>query len=536
MLSARNRKKGVVPLRIALRIVIATLGATVVATLTFVFFFLDHISHSQYGQSNPIKEAMLSSSRRVEEQSKFQSMMEMSGAAKMELEEKGSNVSMPENRAVEYPVENPIPNPPAADGNQTFSACLLVMDDNHRLVEWLAYHYHVLPLRYMIVAVDPRSKTSPTYLFNRWRKKGMVIIEWSDKDFWKRRKTKTTTMSEFDLKPIPEDADFQIKRDRHRGRQKYFYRSCMSALKEANRTWVTLHDTDEFLVYNHAGGDSFEAWEDKMQERHARSDHASEIRVRPAHTPPTTAEPGAMIQYIRQEQAAGLAYYQSPCIGIPRLQFGAEESATLERSKNVPFGFDPTVLDTLRWRKHALRNDFVKNALGKVMMDVSRINIAKAPYFQSLHRPIKTICSAPWHNEWNSGFRINHYLGSWESYSFRTHDARKGGERSWEQWEYKAYTNGDQTDDNIRPWLSGFVHAHGSDEARKMLDGAGLPESGSIHGGNNASNHSDTTEWSLLPEKLEKILSTDRTVTNDNKMVKFDEWVRQKYNRLRSTA
>jgi hypothetical protein len=31
------------------------------------------------------------------------------------------------------PKEDPIPNPPPADGNSTFSACLLVMDDNHRL-------------------------------------------------------------------------------------------------------------------------------------------------------------------------------------------------------------------------------------------------------------------------------------------------------------------------------------------------------------------------------------------------------------------
>jgi hypothetical protein len=54
--------------------------------------------------------------------------------------------------AVVYPVEDPIPNPPVpADGYSTFSSCLLVMDDNHRLTEWLAYHYHVLPLRYMVV-------------------------------------------------------------------------------------------------------------------------------------------------------------------------------------------------------------------------------------------------------------------------------------------------------------------------------------------------------------------------------------------------
>ena len=186
----------------------------------------------------------------------------------------------------------------------------------------------------------------------------------------------------------------------------------MLALKQANRTWVTLHDTDEFLVYNHAGGDSFESWENEMQRQHDLSLHPPDAeRIQPAHIPPTTAKEGGMIEYIRAEQEAGLEYYQSPCIGIPRLQFGAEESTHDETFKQVPSGFNPALFDTLRWRKHAPRNDFVKNALGKVMMDVSRIDIQRAPYFQSLHRPIKKICSAPWHNDWNSGLRINHYLG-----------------------------------------------------------------------------------------------------------------------------
>jgi len=35
---------------------------------------------------------------------------------------------------VEYPVEYPAPNPePVPDGESAFAACLLVMDDNHRL-------------------------------------------------------------------------------------------------------------------------------------------------------------------------------------------------------------------------------------------------------------------------------------------------------------------------------------------------------------------------------------------------------------------
>ena len=65
---------------------------------------------------------------------------------------------------------------------ESFSACLLVMDDNAHLIEWLAYHYTLLPLRRLILGVDPRSKTRPTEILQRWRGR-IDITEWSDIDF-----------------------------------------------------------------------------------------------------------------------------------------------------------------------------------------------------------------------------------------------------------------------------------------------------------------------------------------------------------------
>jgi hypothetical protein len=154
-----------------------------------------------------------------------------------------------------------------------------------------------------------------------------------------------------------------------------------------------------------------------------------------------------------------------------------------------------------------------------VIMDVSRIDMVRSPYFMSLHRPIKAICSPPWHDDWDSGIRINHYLGSWEAYAIRD-DSRRGGERSREQWEYKATSNTEETDDNIRPWWKGFVAVHGEAKTAELLEKAGLPP------GYRVANES---QWNLLPDKLEAILSTNVTVANDNKRVAFDAWVREKY-------
>lgn len=449
---------------------------------TFLSFYLDLLSNGAYNH-NPIERAL-------QQAQPFNSKAELLRRL--------------------YPNETAIPNPPLSDGKSTFSGCLLVMDDNHRLTEWLAYHYHVLPLRYLVVAVDPRSETSPTHIFNRWRRYGMAIVEWSDADFWLQQNGQT-------LRDLPANATFQNKRDRHRGRQKYFYKKCLIHMKEKQRTWVSLHDSDEYMVYNHAGGAQFEEWDRSRRIRDPK-------RMRPSQTPPTTAEQGGMIRYIQQEQAAGLEYYQSPCIGIPRLMFGADTDKIDTRAtlSNVPPAFHSLVpsMDTLYWRQHALRNDFGKNALGKVILDVSRVDVARTPAFKSLHRPIKKICASPWHKDGDSGLRINHYLGSWESYSFRDNDSRRGGERSWEQWEFKATTLEDTTDDVIRPWVSGLVKAHGEDVALKMLANVGLPSTYHPH---------NKHAWRLQPDKLEQLLQVDHTTSHDNKLLEFAAWLRDKY-------
>ena len=62
----------------------------------------------------------------------------------------------------------------------SFSACLLVMDENFRLQEWIAYAYFTLRLRYIVVTVDPRSKQLPTKVLDLFRSElNMTILEWS---------------------------------------------------------------------------------------------------------------------------------------------------------------------------------------------------------------------------------------------------------------------------------------------------------------------------------------------------------------------
>ena len=68
--------------------------------------------------------------------------------------------------------------------SHSVSACLLIKDDNEILNEWIAYHYHVLRLRYIVVAVDPTSTVAPNAIFEKWQNETDLSIEiWSDQDF-----------------------------------------------------------------------------------------------------------------------------------------------------------------------------------------------------------------------------------------------------------------------------------------------------------------------------------------------------------------
>ncbi|KAL3935442.1 MAG: hypothetical protein SGBAC_009039 [Bacillariaceae sp.] len=470
------------------------------STISYVLLVLLGISVCSFVQMTGLLQAYDSSgdSQGSHQQNALESSLSAFKSGKKEA-------ALPTENAMLSPavVEDPIPNPELTNGYETVSACLLVMDDNHRLIEWMAYHYHVLPLRYLVIAVDPRSKTSPTAILNRWRRMGVYVEEWDDFNFMRK---------DIASNKVGDDQDLQIKRDRHRMRQKNFYQKCLQRLKAQNRTYTTLIDTDEYITYNYKGGDQFEAWEKKRKQITRKIPiYKGKTRVPPSSIPPTTAEEGGLLKFIRTEQTAGTPFFQSACISCPRLQFGAKESSEEERKHGMPdsLNIDPFRLDTLRFRLHAERQDFVKNGLSKSILDVSRVE--KFPKVQSLHRPIKTICSAPWKDEWSSGLRINHYLGSWEAYSFRD-DSRRGGERSFEGWAFKA-KEGDDTDDNIRPWVDGFVEKHGPDKATELLQDAGLPRG--MKG--------NDKNWTIM--FLDEILSVNKTEGNPMR-VAFDNFVR----------
>lgn len=320
-----------------------------------------------------------------------------------------------------------------------FAGCLLVLDDNFRMAEWLSYHYHVLPLRYLIVAVDARSKASPEPIFQRFRNhlRDMTILMWTDADYgdWEPLAANETSMN-----PL---------RSRHRLRQKTFLQKCMLHLYEHNQTWTMLWDTDEFISYTHFN--------------HTRSNpnkpHLS------ATSPPNLVQPGTMIGYVARYSR------EEACLSLNRAYVGANETSPtiLEKEKHV---VDPRQLDTLRYRH---RNDWDAklNGRGKCMLNVQYVNHSFE--VKSPHKPAPYLCPNEMYGPTkDSPFYLLHYISSWEAYSFRD-DGRKGRERTREAWLARAFEPSRHYDETTTLWLQGFVESVGNETAALLLEGSGLP-------------------------------------------------------------
>jgi hypothetical protein len=132
--------------------------------------------------------------------------------------------------------------------NATFSACLLIKDDNDILAEWLAYHYYTMNMRHVIVAVDPFSSESPRSILETWSNlTDLQVSEWADNDFMPQEFLQSGkappeyVAMENDLKSTANttmDADSVMDISNHRYRQRVFLARCMKHLRSEGRTWV----------------------------------------------------------------------------------------------------------------------------------------------------------------------------------------------------------------------------------------------------------------------------------------------------------
>jgi len=382
-------------------------------------------------------------------------------------------------------IASPRYKPVGKNDPNSFAACLQIMDDNHFLIEWLAYHYHVMPLRRLIVLVDPHSKTTPAPILDRWRDR-IDITLWDEKVIFPNG-----------VPPPPDKKKKPTRLGQHRTRQRQLTRRCVQKFHEEGRQWVVSTDTDEYTMINNK----------EPQGNHFFVGESSEI--------PSQREPGSVLKLLQNPKNitiphTGQHLYDNPCITMSRkvrLSFHQQSHYFLSRlllqscyhwflaaeifffncfqtfgtkskgtPKEVP-GFHSADFQTLNWRYYA-----DEGLPGKVLMNLKLVRFKDIPHYPSIHRPLANdLCQGKlWLKEGKSPFVANHYPGNLKQMMFRTHDARGNYTNATAYWVERFESHKKKAKhlepETIQQWLPGFVESVGEAEANRLLEYVGQPE------------------------------------------------------------
>jgi len=326
-----------------------------------------------------------------------------------------------------------------------FSACLLIKDSNILLPEWLAYHYTRLPLRRLIVAVDPLSLTDPAPIFDEYARIGLNTT------IWQFNTTGSQKLNEL------ASSNGQALLNEHRMRQREFYSNCLKQLTSewiqdhSNAKWALFIDVDEYLSFNH-----YEEGEGKPS--HCRGDatciHDFDEGIKNGtHYRKRFGEFKTAAAYINEPMLDPHFYSNKtkPCIVISRLLFPAKETG-LNGLPTLPSGLNASNFHTLRFRHRA---SVIEPQIGKSMVDLSRMRDYNIP---SIHR-LNNNCTGNngWVHNSEMGFRVHHYVGTWESFRRPGFDSR--GKRKFDERNRVKALKLDTSIDTT--WLTKFVNQVG---------------------------------------------------------------------------
>ena len=299
----------------------------------------------------------------------------------------------------------------------SMASCLLVMDENARLPEWIAYHYYMLPLRHLVILVDPKSQTSPwNVIMTGWQ--SLLTIEiWNDTDI------------AFD--PPQDDVAARLSRQGHfyKACTEYFYSGRYRQQQQqkqqqqqpnttlhnttsnkynnntqqwppspphhhhrpppplAHVTWVTYHDVDEYLYLdpllipdaklrmNQSGSILHLLQTQGMtrteNDKNTRTNHPNTTSSR--NTSSSQINNSNHNQQQEQQQHFWNTLVQGHevrCMVVPRTYFGAIMETPERAQLHVPSYLNGSDFDTLRFLHRTLHNDMGNNGLGKSMVRV----------------------------------------------------------------------------------------------------------------------------------------------------------------------
>jgi len=390
------------------------------------------------------------------------------------------------------------------DDNDSFSACILWMDDNHRLEEWLAYHYYFMKLRYVVINIDPWSKTSPQSIIDRWNDAenkynlNMTIVTMTDSEYVPNFDQKVKKFHY--LENIKAKSYIQKKTLYHRYRQSTFYKACSHHLIEHNKSWTSYWDTDEFITFQQ-GGKKDREFGLYAEESTRKMEQPGYILRRLNTIKKEVNETGVSCVSVNRRR------YCSKELNVSKINqmLGARSvipedlvmtGSSSHSNRSNLLSINAKHEDRSNTIRHldTLRYNFLSPGMDgqpKSFIDLSQPQTKSFAGEWLVHKPMQALCNDEAGRQRGDKairllseerFVINHYLGDWPSYSFRD-DARRGGFRSYEQWSVRANMTQGKFTHVIWPWLVGFVElvgkgARGGPEVASYLlqDAGRFPE------------------------------------------------------------
>lgn len=351
--------------------------------------------------------------------------------------------------------------PPPYTQKESFAACILVLDQNHRLTEWIAYHYFALPLRTLIIAYDPKNTVRATELLERW-KDVIEIIEWDDKDYLPAKWTNRVKPGIHGTKHLAPDLALPVAI--HRQRQISFMHKCtqVAAAKKISR--VIHHDVDEYFRVN--------------------TNVVTQELV-------NTAEPGHITKFLNQlerpknslfPRSKGVAYGTS-CSVFPRLQYTPDDANKTDMDTLTQL-VDPIHFDTLRYRYRNSEEIMEGKGIINMKLIPKRALADKTSVQYRVHKPLNRLCKESSPN--STLFVFNHYIGSFEAFMYSArNDPRSEPTRA--KWEERVQSGGGLgkartawkknpplLDDAIINWVPSFVEWQSEEVASHLLRDTGM--------------------------------------------------------------
>ena len=374
--------------------------------------------------------------------------------------------------------------------NKTMAACMFAMDDSIRLTEWIAYHYTILPLGSLMIAIDPNSQSQERVLevLDLWRDRINIIsytddsewFPWAEDEGWGRRIWRENGELAGWLKTRSGPV---YRSQSHKRRQNGFVLHCMKYFKAelnkrepsrenstiVNPEWVLMTDSDEFLVYNYIHADQENASSYELV-RGTTTDSVDALRRKMI---PKRKRLPALEDRVTVADWLNVENGMKRCWRITGLPMSSYDSAEGLMDHDVPKGINASHLMTLRFRKVGLRH----GNFSKALLDVSwgSMDQYTREDVQNIHNPQKRICGLSGHTGSNadylaSVFRINHYSsGTLETYAERANDRRSSNQNLTFSRFQSRNVAPIYEDDDVRPWIQWFVDKVGIEEATRLL-------------------------------------------------------------------